>query len=239
MAWPHLRGKAHPIEKPARLLTKMFSALLFAFVAQASPEIPEGSFPMVDQGESRPQFAEFRRVLERALVLGNKEFVLSRIAPDVRYGFGDDDTGKARLLQLWNNGRGEQHHLNELLEAIRLGGGFQTIDGQERFWAPYTHLFWPENLDPYVQAVAVSPNVNVYREPDQKSELVETLTYEAVNVLSNGETSLSDRGWTHVLTAKGNQGYVREGQVRRGIDLRVSFEEIDGSFFLTTYVVGD
>ncbi|MFW5697332.1 MAG: SH3 domain-containing protein [Fimbriimonadaceae bacterium] len=217
----------------------MLAAVLFAVLAQATPEIPEGSFPLVDQGESRPQFAEFRRVLERALVLGNKEFVLSRIASDVRYGFGEDDTGKTRLLQLWNNGRGEQYHLNQLLETVRLGGGFQTVEGKERFWAPYTHPFWPDNLDPYVQAIAVGPNVNVYQEPDESSEVIQTLTYEAVNVLSNGDTSLSDRGWTHVSTAEGNEGYVREGQVRRGIDLRVSFEEINGSFFLTTYVIGD
>ena len=188
--------------------------------------------PLRDEGPQDRSFVSFRRSLTGALDKGNREWVVARIDPAVRFSFGGDN-GKAALLASWGREPAlKDRFFKELRVVVGLGGGFR--DGS--FWAPYTYAFWPDDLDAFEDAVAVRPLVRVKKESRDDSETVTTLNYDVVKLVV--EEGLAPAHWRKI-EFNGKVGWARTSDVRSGVDARACFTKVKGSWRLTAFVEGD
>lgn len=197
------------------------------------------TFPPKDEGPQEAQFITFRTSMLAALKKGNHQYVTSRIDPKIMWSFGMD-AGKSQFLEFWESMEGGYDGMyQEMYEVLKLGGGWHT-DGQgtRAFWAPYTHHFWPESLEPEM-GVVVKANAPLYAEPKDDAEVLGRLSYEVVEWLPTMDDAPELRGWNRVKTRSGTEGWLGRYDVRTAYDYRMAMEKKRGSYYITVFIAGD
>ncbi|MBS1715199.1 MAG: hypothetical protein JST30_12770 [Armatimonadetes bacterium] len=185
-----------------------------------------------DEAAHDASFVTFRKSLTAALKKGNDTWVVSRIDPDVRISFGEEN-GKAALLSSWKRSpSAKAAFLKELLLIVGLGGGFR----EGSFWAPYTYAFWPDELDAFENAVAAGARVELKESMSPASKTLAVLSYDIVRLVP--EDSRVSTEWRRI-EHRGKKGFARTGEVRSGADARACFTKVKGSWRLTAFVAGD
>ncbi|MCM3871338.1 MAG: SH3 domain-containing protein [Pyrinomonadaceae bacterium] len=195
----------------------------------------------VDEGAKDASFKTFRDSLIRAVRQRNTRFVLSVLHPRVHLSFGGH-YGKKDFLELWKPDSPKSELWNELSTALLLGGTFGISEGKRVFWAPYTFIAFPDDLDPYEYAAIIGENVRVRSQPNTSASIVTILSYDivkATRLITENTREVNPRGWVRVAVPDGRNGYVASKYIRWPIEYRLSFERIRGKWLITAFIGGD
>ena len=188
----------------------------------------------VDEGPQDKSFLEFRRNLIGSIKKKNYTWVVNRIAPDITFSFGFDD-GLNELKSYWEmEDNGQEMWMQELLEAVQLGGQFKSFEeGVRVFEAPYTWSAWPDELDAFEYVAVLGKEKPVYANADTGSKVVAKLSESAV------VSREWEEGFREVEYAPDKFGWMSEADVRSPIDYRARFTKIKGNWMLSIFVAGD
>ena len=193
----------------------------------------------VDESGKDPSFQAFRQRALAALRNRDRAFLLSIIAPDIKFSFGGEEGAKA-FRQRWNLDGPGSKIWSTLTTILELGGTFTSPD---QFWAPYLHTKFPNDLDAYTSGVILSQSAPVRARPAQDSPVLETLSYDIVKMDYSGSVPEKDPAdgyaWLKVQTPSGKPGFVAGRDIRSPLDHRACFERRAGGWILTVLVSGD
>ena len=198
---------------------------------------PFPPLPFVDEGRSNAQFSEFRANVVNSIKLGRYDWVVARIAPEIKFSFGAEG-GKAVLLKAWRDfPEAKEQFFADLLECLLLGGQFKAYGEKRYFVAPYVFSSWPDEFDAFEHYALVADDVPVFLDAKRGSPPTIRLTRTIVRYLGKDEGELS-----HVKygTQDGETGWVPRDKIRSPIDHRALFAVgANGSYRLETLVAGD
>jgi hypothetical protein len=186
----------------------------------------------VDEAERRPDFLEFRRRLQDAVVRRDAAAILGIVHRNVRVSFGGANGIEAfRKEHLENR---DSDFWEEFAKILRLGGRFRREDS---FDAPYTFSAWPGDLDSFECLVVVGTRVRARAAPGLNARILTALDFAIVRALP--PEGAPTPGWRRVQLADGRIGYMASQYVRSPIDHRALFQLQDGRWWLMAYVAGD
>jgi hypothetical protein len=191
----------------------------------------------VDEATKDPSLFVFRARLLKAIQMKDATFLHSILDKDIMNSFGGAG-GIAEFKQTWHAERPQSKIWSELLNALALGGGF---DEKHVFSAPYVFSNFPEDLDAYKFGAVIDDAVRVRREPNLRSEIILTLSFDVVKVLdwTAKRNPVDKREWITVEVSGNRKGYVVSEYLRSPIDYRAIFEKKDGKWLMTAFIAGD
>ncbi len=194
-------------------------------------------FPFIDEGRDDKQLQEFRTNLLNSVKLKKYDWVVNRIADDIKFSFGGED-GKDDLLAIWETSpRAKEEFFEALLAAMNLGGQFQKFDDERYFVAPYVFSAWPEDLDAFEHVAVLGRERAVYNAADEAASVVARLSECIVKVSFSADAV---EGWRNIAYADEKWGWIRESSTRSPIAHRAMFEKRDeNSYYLVTFIAGD
>lgn len=191
----------------------------------------------VDEADQDASFFLFRSRLIQAVTARDTVFLYAHLSPTIKNSFGGDD-GIAEFKEVWRPADADSELWPTLAKILSAGGSFE----QGRFSAPYTFAAYPSAFDAFEHGVVVGENVRVRATPDVRSAVLETLSYDVVQVLSfaldPGEEEAPE-GWERVQLADGQIGYVASQYIVSPIDYRAGFHQRDGKWEMIYLVAGD
>ena len=197
----------------------------------------------VDEGYKDKSFHEFRTKLLKCIERRDKEFLIKIVDKDIKYSFGDDDSGIKRFCEEWglNKNSDKSEIWKELRKVLVLGGRF---DEEGAFIAPYVFTDFPdgEEFDSYTDYIVIDKNVKIYEKPyfesNFKSKIAGEVSYEVIKTIATYERELPD-SWEEVMTAKGIKGFIERKNIRNATDYRAFFKKINGNWKMTIFIAGD
>lgn len=196
--------------------------------------------PPVDEGPSDPSFLAFRDRLLDVIKRRDREALLSVLDPNIRVSFGDDG-GVEGFKRYWKLDQPDSKVWQELEEALRLGGTFQTLGGRRSFCAPYVYSAYPENgPDPFESLVVIGPRVELREKPDGR--MIALLAHNIVRISQDDPMrggNAGEPGWRKVVTASGKEGWVEERFLRSHVDYRACFSPSGNDWKMDLFVAGD
>ena len=199
----------------------------------------------VDEGPSDKSFLEFRTKYIAALQRKDGAFILSVTDPKVINGYGGDD-GIENFQNSWKINNPQSDFWDEMLKVMTNGGSFSAGAPNKTFVAPYSFVFWPNDLEIFEHYMIFGNAVALREQPSLESTVITRLSYNVVTAepeykgpVKTGEEMRPHYGWMYVRTLGGQTGFVSSKFLRSPIDFRASFEKINGSWRLTAFLVGD
>lgn len=188
---------------------------------------------------------EFRQAIKDKNIVFLKKYTSENII----WSFGDESGSMKNFLKSYgldSVSYKESVFWQEMDRILSLGGIY--YNGEKTSIAfPYIFVNFPvEDYDSYTYAAVTGKNVNVRKNPDINSPVVDTISYEIVKVLNNPsydvkkEIIASKTGvWVNVKTSSGNEGYVFSYYLHSPIGYRAVFEKEKGKWMLRLFISGD
>ncbi|MEJ7848619.1 MAG: SH3 domain-containing protein [Pyrinomonadaceae bacterium] len=196
----------------------------------------------VDEGKSDASFHAFRAKLISAAEGRDAKYIISIIDPKIMLSFGDS-AGMADFKRIWKIEKADSKFWDEFLRVIRNGGSFSVEEGQKKFWAPYTFMPFPDDLDPFDHDAIFGSNVNLREKPSASAAVISSLSYNIVKVdYQNSvkqKNSENEYDWLKVETLGGKRGFVKAEYVRSPIDYRAGFAKKRGAWKMIVFIAGD
>jgi hypothetical protein len=189
----------------------------------------------VDQGMSDPSFAQFRQALMETIDRKDRAALLGVVSPKIVVGFGGQPNTVEEFARAWHLDSDDSPVWQELKTIMTMGGGFLNFQGRREFQAPYVSSAFPSNLDAFTYSAIIAPRVKLHVAPSMDSQSIAVLSYDLVKV----QDWTQDRKWIRVVSPSGAIGYVASSYVRSPIDLRATFERIDGQWMMVGFFAGD
>lgn len=221
------------------LLSGLMITLLVGHVAAQNRKL----YP-VDEAAKDRSFKVFRDRLLTAARKKDKEYILSILDPKIELSFGGH-SGVKDFKEMWKIDEPSSQFWDELTTILELGGGFDTIDGQKEFVAPYVTSEWPDDpkLDGFEYLAVIRRNVKLRAAPGLDAPVLASLSYDIVKMIRTQGTPEAVQkdgfNWLKVITDTGKQGYVADKYIRSPIDYRAYFKKIKGSWRMTVFIAGD
>ena len=220
-------------------LTKRTALLLImTFVIGTTANVQARKLLPVDDAAKDPAFFTFRARLIQAVQRRDANYLISILSPSILNSFGGNG-GIEEFKKDWKLDRPQSPVWLELAKVLSLGGAFAQ-DGS--FSAPYLHSSWPENGgDIFEVGAIVGDNVRVRAAPQITSSIVQTLSFDIIDVTEwqTAKARGEKRPWVKVKLANGQTGYVAEEFIRSPIDYRAVFAKEGGRWLMTAFVAGD
>lgn len=223
-----------------KLLHALACVLLLTGNALAYPHLP---VPPVDESHKDPALQDVRNALLAAVLARNVDAAVRIATPDIHLGF-DGASGHHELRRRLSDPKAK--YWSELEGALRMGGRFHRYDNDSvAFWAPYT---WgaPDTesvgVDPFAAYVVIGRDVRVRRAPSPDAEVIGVMSHEVVKDRCWEGCGAADRDnphWQAVALPDGRPGWIAKRYLRHLLDLRLSFERIDGRWRWTAALAGD
>ncbi len=192
-------------------------------------------FPPPDEASFDEDFLAFRDRFKAAVDSRNLSRVLSMASKDVVVSFGGD-AGHQALSALLNDPDAGEGYWFQLDDILSLPAASSSAGG---YCVPYITCqdLPPEVgiIEPFETAFVIVPDASVYVAPDQSSEVVRTLSYDAVLLGS----FLDDPDWAEIVVPGDGEGYILRKDFRMAVGFRAYFEEIDGAWKMSVFVAGD
>jgi hypothetical protein len=217
----------------------LFCLIIFGFFTISAQE---RYVQPVDEAAKDKSFLAFRDKLVLAIRNRDSKYVLSILDPKIKPGF-DERENVEDFKKVWKISDPKSRFWSELLEVVGRGGRFSTENGVKIFSAPYIYTDFPEDLDDFQYRVIASRNVNLREKPDEKSAVVDRLSFNIVKV--DEENSIDDGKengeylWYKIETLGGKKGYLPARTVRSPIDMRAGFQKKSGKWKMIFFVGGD
>lgn len=210
-----------------------------------------------DEADQRSDFQNFYDKLQGAIANENFEFILENLDDGIIFRYEIDKnneevyhTGQRGFEKEWRLDNGSiDEFLWEELERITLSGGIFLDDEKTIFELPYFRrelIDIEEDLNSklspnseYVMvAVPIEKSVNVYREPDINSKVIEVLDYDVVIINDDGfEQKIDDSIYFFykISTPTGKDGYVEDIQMNTTYDYHLKIENKANKWRITEF----
>ena len=202
-----------------------------------------------DHADKVPSFAEYRAEFLEAITDRDIPRMLEFVSPDVHLSFGGDVGHEAFVYfltvpeeSLSEEYRDEAEGMRErywtaLEEVLNSGGTF--ANNQTEFGAPYTWFVdLPEKYGAYETYFVRETNVPLHAERSGTSKVLARMDYEVL-LLDLDELDGKPKEFLKVTRGNGQEGYVRDSQVRSGVAYRAFFERDGDDWTMVTFIAGD
>ena len=216
--------------------------------APAAPEAPANlpslsgdsarKFPPMDESAQDTSFTRFRSALLQAIQRKDTTFIYSILAPDIKNGFGGDDS-IAGFRRQWHPDSSETQLWSTLERLLRLG----AVRWGQGFAAPYVFAKWPQDVDAFENVAIVSDRAVVRAQPSDTAQALGTLSYDLVRVNEwkdfgeNGATVPNT--WVSIRLPGGRTGWVKGHDAYSGVGWRAAFEKRGGQWKIVYFLAGD
>ncbi len=205
----------------------------------------EGKLYPVDEAPLDTAFFVFREQLRESVRNKDVMAVLSMIDTNIQIGFGAEN-GQSAFVKQWELGTPEQNAASplwQILGDVLDKGGTFTLDA-DVFFAPYVYSTWPEQYDPFEYAALTGEGVRLRSQPGLKSQVLATISYDIVRVLTFGEEDDVIDGkaytWDQVELSDGKQGYIYGQFLYQPVNWRAGFQRgTDGRWLMNMFLAGD
>lgn len=188
-----------------------------------------------DDSSKDKEFLKFITEFKQAVIDRNITFLEEHTSKKIIWSFADEYGSMKGFLK--NYGLDVKTYKksafwNEMEKILSLGGIFYN-DEKTSIAFPYVFVNFPGNdYDSYTFAAVTGKDVNVRKSPDRNSMIIDTLSYEIVQVLNNpgydakNEIIASRSGtWVNIKTASGKEGYIFSYYLHSPIGYRAIFEK--------------
>ncbi|WP_246048738.1 SH3 domain-containing protein [Leptospira sarikeiensis] len=215
----------------------------FCFIfAQASSAEPCKKFqeytvlPTHESGKDK-SFTEFKKKLDQAIQSKDIKFLEKIVDPDIKFSFGAD-SGKKGFWTEWKLDKNPEKSeiWTTLANTLRLG---IVRDETNQFISPTIFSKFPDKLDAFEYTWASGKNVNVREKPDVQSKIIDTISYQIVQLDSKEAIQSGTCSWQKVCLASGKSGYICDTYLRSSVDYRAFFTLKNKDWKLTIFVAGD
>ena len=219
-----------------RTINRFLVLMLLMLVGSVNLSAQVAKLYPVDEAAKDPSFFAFRSRLLQAIQKKDSAFLLSIVDPAIENNFGGDN-GLAHFKTIWHPERATSPVWSELMRTLALGGKFGS---DKSYAAPYLFNGFPEKLDAFVHSAIIDDSVRVRKEPNTRSAVIRTLSFDIVKLGQEKATSsASSRQWVPVVLEDGQKGYVAAEYIRSPIDYRAIFEKKNGKWIMTAFIAGD
>lgn len=187
-----------------------------------------------DEASKDPSFLAYRQNLLAAVKRHDLPALSAALDPKIYYSYGIQKPGRDGFFAAWKVKKGDPSLWREMEEVLIHGGAFgQNGD----FVAPYIFAKWPEKYDSLDYVAVLSPKASVYTKPDAQSPVVAEVGSTMLKLSRLNEKE--HVGWTEVEVTPKKTGYIRNKDVRGGMDFRAIFEKKNGKWRMVTFIGGD
>ena len=190
---------------------------------------------------------EFLNDLRHAVQEKDTSFILNHLNENVHLSFGGH-VGLEHFRELWNISDSESKLWLTLQQILDLEGTFE----EGIYISPYVFSNWIPGIDNFDHAAIISAQVNLFKTPENDSEVVTQLNFDVVKVdddkstpdwgvpLSQRENPLGGKDWYYVQTLDNKyEGYVNWQHIRSPNDYRIFIEKQDVEWEIVTLIAGD
>jgi hypothetical protein len=200
----------------------------------AGPSLPAltgwGKARPKDEASQDPTLVAFRDTLRSIVERRDSAALAQRLAPTVKFSFGDSKGGPAGLFANWHQHRSMPQLWSTLSDVLAHGGVFETGS----FYAPWTFKALPDSLDAFEYLVVRDSNVVVRAKPDAKDAGFGTLSYDIVR--AGGPP---DSLWRAIKLKDDRTGYVEAQHIRSPVEWRIGIRKYGGRWLIDFFVAGD
>lgn len=196
----------------------------------------ERKLPLVDEAASDASWVRFKKRLQAAIQSRDTQFLLSILDPKIR-NQSESTRGIAQFRRQWELDTADTPVWRELALALQLGSAYMQRDKNTReLCAPYVLAKWPEDLQPFENAVAISRDTIVQAEPSGNAQALGTLTYDLVRVTDWEVDDRTDakQKWVKIRY-RNRDGYVLEEHVRSPIEQAACFVKSGNTWRMTGF----
>jgi hypothetical protein len=233
-------------------LTYLLASSLYAETKSDKTETSENFkrfilAPADDSSKDR-EFSKFITKFRKAVKDRNLKFLKDNTSKKIVWSFGDEFeeiNGFLKNYGLDTKAYKDSAFWNEMDKILSLGGVYYNEE-KTSFAFPYMFVNFPADYDSYSFAAVTGKKVNVRKDADKKSPVIETLSYEVIKILNTPDYDAEDeiidskRGvWVNIQTASGKKGYIFSYYMHSPIGYRAIFERQNGKWMLTAFISGD
>ena len=192
----------------------------------------------LDESAQDTSFSRFRTALLHAIQRKDTTFIYSILAPDIKNGFGGDDS-IAGFRRQWRPDSAGTQMWSTLERLLRLG----AVRWGEGFVAPYVFGKWPQEADAFETVAIVNERAIVRAQASDTAQPLGTLSYDLVRVKQwvgfeeNGATGSGT--WASITLPDGRTGWVKGLDAYSGVGYRAFFEKRAGQWKMVYFLAGD
>jgi hypothetical protein len=196
----------------------------------------ERKLPPVDEGASDRSWFLFKKRLQAAIDSRDKQFLLSILDKNVR-NQSEKTRGIAQFRRQWELDTSDSPVWRELQSALLLGSAYMLRDkGARELCAPYILGKWPEDVEPFKNAVVIAKETTVRAEPSNTSAALGALSYDIVPIT---DWEVDDKGepkqkWVRVRF-RNRDGYILEEHVRSPVEQAACFVKAGSGWRMTGF----
>lgn len=207
------------------------------FVEQAPVQLPAlpsfGKARPVDEAATNPGLLAFRDTLIAIVARRDSAALHARIAPTIKYSFGDSEGGADGMFRYWRQYQSMDELWITLQDVLTHGG---RLTGPDAFNAPWTAgPVLPDSIDAFEHLVVRDSSVVVRATANAADPGFGTLSYDIVR--ASGE--LPDSLWRGIKLPDGRAGYVESRHIRSPIEWRMGLRRYGSRWLIDFFVAGD
>jgi hypothetical protein len=196
----------------------------------------ERKLPLVDEAGGDASWVRFKKRLQAAIDAKDKQFLLSILDRNVR-NQTEKTRGVEQFRRQWELDTADSPVWRELQSALQLGSAYLRRDGKRReLCTPYVLGRWPEDVEPFNNAVVISKDTTVRAEPSQTAASLGALSYDIVHIADWEVDDKADpkQKWVRIRY-RNREGYVLEEHVRSPIEQAACFVKSGNGWRMTGF----
>lgn len=176
-------------------------------------------------------------------------FLKKNTSENIIWSFADEQGSIKNFLEHYRLDKGtyKESGFWQEMDRILAMGGIYYNEEKTSIAFPYIFVNFPVNdYDSYTYAAVTGKNVNIRKNPDINSPVIETISYEIVKIQNHHDydakkiTIASKPGlWIKVQTSSGKEGYLFSYYIHSPIGYRAVFEKIQSKWMLRLFISGD
>jgi hypothetical protein len=185
----------------------------------------ERKLPPVDEASADASWIRFKKRLQAAIESRDKQFLLSILDRNIR-NQSEKTRGIAEFRRQWELDTPDTPVWHALQSALQLGSAYVRREkGGRELCAPYVLGKWPEDVEPFKNAVVIAKDSTMRAEPSNASAALGSLSYDIVPVIDwevDDKAADTKQKWVRVRF-RNREGYVPEEHVRSAIEQAACF----------------
>ena len=216
-------------------LRLLIVVLLAGFVLPSIAQ--DRKLPLVDEAAGDASWVRFKKRLQAAIDSRDKQFLLSILDRNVR-NQSENTRGIAEFRKQWELDTADTPVWRELQSALQLGSAYMRRDkGGRELCAPYVLGQWPQDVEPFNNAVVIAKETTVRAEPSNASAALGSLSYDIVRVSDweiDDKAADTKQKWVRVRF-RDRDGYVPEEHLRSPIEQAACFVKAGSGWRMTGF----
>ena len=215
---------------PSEKLKDAAEGLVEEAAGETPPKLAEGPYAPRDECTGLPGADAFRQQLAQAVEARDAKALIALAAPDVKLDFG----GGAGSAQLQVRLDEDNPTLWDELDVLLTLGC--AAEGQAGITLPWYFAQEIDAVDPMNGMIVMGENVPLRVAPEANGEMMKEISWDVVELIDGLQP---EAPFQHVVTTKGQQGYIATDKLRSLIDYRLLASSRDGKWSITSLVAGD